>query len=87
MQQKSSNDPFARPALHVLLALGFGAAFLWPIFAFTQPSKTFHFMYGAWLLSLGALYLVSRGGSATAGAGLESMPPASVDATKDEAVH
>jgi hypothetical protein len=70
----------------VLLALGFGAAFLWPIFAFTQPSRTFHFMYGAWLLSLGALYLVSRGASAHSEGASESLPPASVDGNDDQAV-
>lgn len=88
MQQPPANDPFARPALHVLLALGFGAAFLWPIFAFTQPSKTFHFSYGAWLLSLVALFLVSRGNRSAAGVGEghESLPAPSADGAKDQAV-
>lgn len=86
MQQPTVNDPFARPALHVLLGLGFAVAFHWPIFAFTQPSKTFHFFYGAWLLSLGALYLVSRGRKATAGGGHESLPPVSADASNDGTV-
>jgi hypothetical protein len=57
-------DTLARPALHVLLTLGFAAAFFWPILAFTEPSRTFHFSYLAWLGSLGALILVSRRDSA-----------------------
>jgi hypothetical protein len=85
VQQQPANNPFARPALHVLLALAFGAAFHFPIFAFTQPSKTFHFFYGAWLLALGALFLVSRGRRAS-GDGLESLPPPSADGRKDGAV-
>jgi hypothetical protein len=86
LMQPSPHSPFARPALHLLLALGFGAAFLWPIFAFTQPSKTFHFSYGAWLLSLVALFLVSRGGKAAEepAEGHESTPPAA--ASNDEPV-
>lgn len=69
-------DAFARPALHVLLALGFMAAFLWPMFAFTRPSQTVHFSYGAWLLCLTALFLISRSNGEDGSAINESMPPA-----------
>lgn len=62
LNQIRPHDAFARPALHVLLTLGFAAAFLWPIFAFTQPIETFHFSYVVWLLSLAALFRVSRSG-------------------------
>jgi hypothetical protein len=86
VKPSSTNDPFARPALHVLLALAFAAAFHWPIFAFTQPSKTFHFTYGAWLLSLVALVLVSRGKRLAASDEQDSIPPASTDGARDGAV-
>lgn len=59
-------DAFARPALHVLMTLGFAAAFLWPIFAFTRPIQTFHFSYVVWLLSLATLLRVSRSDDAGA---------------------
>jgi len=60
-----------RPALHVLLALAFAFAFFWPIFAMTRPSATFHFLYLSWLLSLLALFAVSRGSSGDAPSGAE----------------
>jgi hypothetical protein len=58
-----------RPALHVLLALAFAVAFFWPMFAMTRPSATFHFLYLSWLVSLVALFAVSRGRSADAPGG------------------
>jgi len=50
-----------RPAFHIILTLFFSVAFFWPIFALTQPTHTFHFLYLAWFLCLGALFAVSRG--------------------------
>lgn len=77
LNQIRPHDAFARPALHVLLTLGFAAAFLWPIFAFTQPIQTFHFSYVVWLLSLAALLRVSRSGDASTSAAdaQHSAPP------------
>lgn len=60
MQRHPLNVILGRPALHLLLALGFAVAFLWPIFAMTRPASTFHFLYGAWVLALAALFVVSR---------------------------
>jgi len=51
----------ARPALHVVLALVFAAAFFWPIFAMEKPARTFNFLYLVWFISLVALFVVSRG--------------------------
>jgi hypothetical protein len=50
-----------RPAFHIILTLCFSVAFLWPIFALTRPTHTFHFLYLAWFLCLGALFAISRG--------------------------
>jgi len=51
----------ARPALHVVLALVFAVAFLWPIFAMEKPARTFNFLYLVWFICLAALFAVSRG--------------------------
>ena len=56
----------SRPALHLLLALAFAVAFFWPIFVLNRPAQTFRFLYLAWLLSLVALFFVSRGSSGDA---------------------
>jgi len=60
MQRHPLHVILGRPALHLLLALGFAVAFLWPIFAMTRPANTFHFLYGAWILALAALFVFSR---------------------------
>lgn len=61
MQREPIRHILARPALHVVLALVFAVAFLWPIFAMTNPAETFNFLYVAWFLSLVAIFIVSRG--------------------------
>lgn len=65
-----SRSPFvrkvlARPALHVVLALVFAVAFLWPIFAMEKPARTFNFLYLVWFICLAALFVVSRGEEAS----------------------
>ncbi len=60
MQRHPLHIILGRPALHVLLGLGFAVAFFWPIFAMTRPADTFHFLYGAWILALVAAFIVSR---------------------------
>jgi hypothetical protein len=60
MHRHPLNIILGRPALHLLLALAFAAAFFWPIFTMTRPMDTFHFLYSAWILSLAALFAVSR---------------------------
>ena len=57
----SARKILARPALHVVLALVFAVAFFWPIFAMTQPARTFNFLYLVWFGSLAVLFAVSRG--------------------------
>ena len=57
----SARKILARPALHVVLALVFAVAFLWPIFALEQPARTFNFLYLVWMVCLAALFFVSRG--------------------------
>ncbi|MEY4549544.1 MAG: hypothetical protein RL685_5739 [Pseudomonadota bacterium] len=49
-----------RPALHLLLACAFVAAFCWPILAMTRPTQTFHFLYISWITSLVVLFAISR---------------------------
>jgi FtsH-binding integral membrane protein len=49
-----------RPALHLLLTCAFIAAFCWPILAMTRPTQTFHFLYVSWIISLVALFAISR---------------------------
>jgi hypothetical protein len=44
-----------------VIALGFAVAFLWPIFVFTQPRHTFHFLYVAWFSAIVAAFVLSRG--------------------------
>ena len=60
MQRHPLSTILGRPALHLLLAIGFVVAFCWPILAMTRPGQTFHFLYGSWLLSLVALFAISR---------------------------
>jgi hypothetical protein len=57
----SARKILARPALHVVLALIFAVAFLWPIFAMEKPARTFNFLYLVWMACLAALFFVSRG--------------------------
>jgi hypothetical protein len=61
MQRHPLHIILGRPALHLLLALAFVGAFAWPIFVMTRPTETFHFLYAAWIVALGALFAVSRG--------------------------
>jgi hypothetical protein len=49
-----------RPALHLLLTCAFSVAFCWPILAMTRPTQTFHFLYVSWIISLVALFAISR---------------------------
>jgi hypothetical protein len=61
MQNRSLRRTLGQPALHIVIALGFAVAFLWPIFVFSEPSHTFHFLYVAWLSSILASFAISRG--------------------------
>lgn len=61
MQRHPLSTILARPALHLLLALGFAVVFCWPILAMTRPAQTFHFLYVSWIFSLVALFAISRG--------------------------
>lgn len=60
MQRHPLSTILGRPALHLLLALGFAVAFCWPILAMTRPGQTFHFLYVSWIISLVALFAISR---------------------------
>jgi hypothetical protein len=60
MQRHPLHVILGRPAIHLLLGLAFVVAFFFPIFAMTRPTETFHFLYVAWLLSLVALFAISR---------------------------
>lgn len=61
MQNSSLRRILGQPALHIVIALGFGVAFLWPIFVLREPRHTFHFLYAAWLSSILASFAISRG--------------------------
>jgi hypothetical protein len=61
MQSRSLRRILGQPALHIVIALGFAVAFLWPIFVLTQPRHTFHFLYAAWFSSILASLAISRG--------------------------
>ena len=63
MQRRSLRRILGQPALHIVLALGFGAAFAWPIFVPTRPTQTVYFLYVAWLLAIVAAFALSRGQS------------------------
>jgi hypothetical protein len=59
MQRHPLKLILGRPALHLLLAMAFAVAFLWPIFALTRPTHTFHFLYASWIASLIVLFVIS----------------------------
>jgi hypothetical protein len=61
MQNHSLRRILGQPALHIVVALGFVVAFLWPIFVLTQPRQTFHFLYAAWFSAIVASLALSRG--------------------------
>jgi hypothetical protein len=61
MQSYPLRRILGRPALHVVVALCFAVAFLWPILVLTQATETFHFLHAAWLLSIVASFVISRG--------------------------
>ncbi|HTV24015.1 MAG TPA: hypothetical protein VMG12_35230 [Polyangiaceae bacterium] len=61
MQRHPLHVILSRPAIHLLLGVAFAVAFFWPIFAMTRPTDTFHFLYVVWLVSLVALFAISRG--------------------------
>ena len=73
-----------RPALHLLLALGFSVAFLWPIFAMTRPVDTFHFLYGAWILAIAASFIISRAVPVESLSALNEAPNAGGAAAADD---
>jgi hypothetical protein len=82
MQRHPLHVILGRPAIHLLLGLAFAVAFFFPIFALTRPTQTFHSLYGVWLLSLVALFAISR---AAAGAPDEATDEA-VDVADDDEV-
>jgi hypothetical protein len=78
MQNRSPRRILGQPALHIVIALGFAVAFLWPIFVFTEPRHTFHFLYAAWFSSILASFAISRGlppEPASDAAGGDPAPP------------
>ncbi len=82
MQRHPLSTILGRPALHLLLALAFAVAFIWPILAMTRPGQTFHFLYGSWMISLLALFAISRATPTDAAETLnhgENQPDASSD--------
>lgn len=86
MQRHPLSTILARPALHLLLALGFTVAFCWPILAMTRPAQTFHFLYGSWMISLVALFAISRSApvdSAGASGAAEPDPAAPAQGSDD----
>lgn len=84
MQRHPLHIILGRPALHVLLGLACAVAFFWPIFALTRPAETFHFLYGSWIVSLGALFAVSRAVPIDSPEALKQAEDASDDADIDE---
>ncbi|MGH1347587.1 MAG: hypothetical protein ACRBN8_38880 [Nannocystales bacterium] len=52
------------PLIHAVLGFMFLAAFSWPIFSFEEPINTWKFMYGAWAVGIGLLFLTTTFGSA-----------------------
>jgi hypothetical protein len=60
MQRHPLRTILGRPALHLLLSFAFVVAFCWPILAMTRPAQTFHFLYVSWIISLVALFAISR---------------------------
>jgi hypothetical protein len=82
MQRHPLHVILGRPAIHLLLGLAFVVAFFFPIFAMTRPTETFHSLYGAWLLSLVALFAISR---AVPGASGEAGDEA-IDVTDEDEV-
>lgn len=63
MQRRSLRRILGQPALHIVLALAFGAAFAWPMFVLTRPTQTVYFLYAAWLAAILAAFALSRGQS------------------------
>ena len=61
MKLDSIRRALGRPALHGLLTVLFGGAFMWPMFALTSARQTWWFLHVAWGLSMVGLLLVSRG--------------------------
>jgi hypothetical protein len=49
----------ARPGLHIVFGVLCTLAFTWPFLTFGQPSHTWIFLHGAWMLSVGLLFLMS----------------------------
>jgi hypothetical protein len=86
LKRPSFSRALGRPALHVLMALGFAAAFVWPMFAFTQPDQTVRFTYLAWMLSWATLFLISRGKGDAVDPNVvhDSMPPSSASGRREE---
>src|SRR5262245_49194057 len=80
MQRHPLHVILSRPAIHLLLGVAFAVAFFCPIFAMTRPTETFHFLYLAWLLSLVALFAISRVLPAPA----EEAPGAGDEVSDDE---
>lgn len=72
MQRHPLSTILGRPALHLLLALGFAVAFCWPILAMTRPGQTFHFLYVSWIISLLALFAIGRATPADSAEALEA---------------
>ena len=61
MQDRSLRRILGQPALHIVVALSFLAAFAWPIFVLTEPRQTFYFLYAAWFSAIVASLALSRG--------------------------
>jgi hypothetical protein len=54
-----------KPPFHLLLALLFGGAFVWPFFATMSPLHTWTFLYVTWGLAVLVLALFAAGRAAS----------------------
>ena len=84
MQRHPLHIILGRPALHVLLALAFTAAFFWPIFAMTRPTDTFHSLYTSWILCLVVLFAISRAAVVDSSQALEQADQGSAGADAED---
>lgn len=85
MQRHPLHVILGRPAIHVLLALAAAVAFFWPIFAMTRPTDTFHSLYASWIVSLVALFAVSRAVPLDSPEALKAADEAADDAARLDA--
>ena len=84
MQRHPIHIILGRPAIHVLLGIAFTVAFFWPIFTMARPTDTFHSLYATWIVSLVALFAVSRAAVVDSSQALEQADQAQADAAAED---